>query len=105
MEETILNFGSQELQNEIKDTSNYAKFDLNKPEIIEVLNSQVKPRVANFDGKDVTRYDINIKLSGEEKTWSVSKTTLRIISDNWDKTKKFNVMRQEKSYSVIPLED
>lgn len=100
-----LHFGSQELEEVFKDNNKFAKFDINKAHKIEVVSSKVQPREANFDGKTTQRYDIEIKIDGEEesKIWSVSKTVLSTIANNWDNTKKFNVMRQEKSYSVIPL--
>ena len=99
-----LNFGTDNLKEVFEQSTNFAKFEIGKAYKVEVMSPKIVPREANFDGKISMRYDITVKVDGsEEKVWSVSKTVLRTISDNWDKTKVFNVMRAEKSYNVIPL--
>jgi hypothetical protein len=103
-DENILEFGSEDLKHYLVDNSNFAKFEIGKPCKVEIISSEIKPRIANFDGKETQRFDIKVKINDEEKVWSVSKTVLRTIADNWDKSKIFNVIRGEKSYTVIPLE-
>ena len=107
MENIELEFGTEELNKIVENVgnSNFAKFEVGKPYVVEVISPKIMQREVEFDGKVTTRYDIKVKIADEEKVWSVSKTVLKTISDNWDTTKRFNVMRGEgsKGYNVIPL--
>jgi len=98
----VLKFGSKEMKKVTEATGDYAKFDLGKVYEVEVIGEFATPRMAEFDGKEYQRYDIKIKVGGQEKTWGVSKTVLGIMNDNFE-TKRFNVVRTERNYSVIPL--
>jgi len=109
MEDIELEFGSEELKKVVENVgnSNFAKFEVNKPYMVEIVSDKITAREVTFDNKTMTRYDISIKVSGEEKVWSVSPTVLKVMVDNCEKTKKFNVMKGEgnKGYNVIPLID
>ena len=104
MEDKTLNFGSEELKERLEKVSNFAKFEKNKVYSVEILSSEIKTRMAEYEGKQTLKYDIQVKINNEdEKIWGVSATVLKTINEYWDQTKKFNVMLGDKSYSVIPV--
>ena len=100
--------GSKELGKELE--SKYYKFSLGNPVNIEVeLDQEVEKRIQEFVDKDteqlkiVAKYDLNIKVDGEDKVWSVSNKVLTTIQDHIKDTQKFKVILRAKSYEVIPL--
>ena len=98
--------GSEELNKELE--SKYFKFQVGIPQNIEVdKNQMIEEREFeaeyNDEKRKVIKYDLDIKVNGEEKVWSVSKKVLTTINDNIDQTQKFKIILREKSYEVIPL--
>jgi len=97
--------GSEELKEEL--AGQFAKFALNIPQNIEVLNEDVQKRVVEYEkeGKKILsdKYDLHIKFEGVNKIWSVSKKVLTTINEHIGSTDKFKVILRESQYEVIPL--
>lgn len=106
-ENTVLKFNSDELKKQLEATSgNYAKFEKGKAYTITVLTPEAEPTTTEYEGKTYQKYNIKIQIKGDDepKTWSVSRTVLKTIVDSFETTRVFNVMRNDKNYSVIPVE-
>jgi len=104
MEDKTLNFGTEEIKEKLSKMSNFAKFERNKIYKVEILSSEIKPRMTEYKDQPSLKYDISVLIDEKEKkTWGVSASVLKTINEYWDKTRKFNVMLGEKSYSVIPI--
>lgn len=102
-ENKTFNFGSEKLSNAvIEGESNFFKADIGEVYTIEVLKDKpISPRTVTFENKQVSRFDIHIKVDEKELIWSIGKRNLKFINDS--PTNKFNVLRTSEKYNIIPL--
>ena len=105
IEENKFKFGSEALNEAVKEKeSNYFKPEIGEVYEVEVLKDrEIQEKQLEYEGKPVTKFDITIIYDNKEMIWSVGKRNLKFI-DEAD-TNKFNVLRTEKQYNIIPLKE
>ena len=101
-----MKFNSKEMKKEVESQSGeFMRFQLGIPVNIEVdIDQDVTKTQKEFEeGKPVDRYELKIKVDGEEKIWSCSSRVLGTINEYIMQTSKFKIVRKEMNYDVIPL--
>lgn len=110
---TQLAWGSPELETETKtNDGTYFKLETGESARIQVLRDHKPQRYEKVwkDGEQPqVRFDVKVKVKlpsgeyGSELIWSCSRTTISQLNSYIEKTDKFQIIKKERGFDVVPL--